>query len=67
MMGKRSMRLWIVREPPPDKATHMAWFLEASRLGFTGRQALMLCYWRWWARVDPRHVTRPGDTDAANR
>lgn len=49
-------RLYLVHVAAPSRETHHAWMCEAAGLGFTRKQAWYLCYWRWWARVDPTLV-----------
>lgn len=50
--------LWLVHAELPAAITVEAWTVEALALGFSPKEAMRLCWWRWLASLDPERIER---------
>ncbi len=58
MMATTRRPLWLVHAALPAASTIEAWTVEALALGFSDREAMRLCWWRWMASLDPERIER---------
>ena len=49
---------WLVHAELPAAITVEAWTCEALALGFSAKEAMRLCWWRWMASLDPERIER---------